>query len=108
LILIDLADIAFQPLNSVARQLVFSETGRGVATVVVDGRVVVMDGRIKTIDMDVFRAELNEVMDGFRRDFATIARKNQPAITPLLAANSALMNVSVGLDRFGPRFGARQ
>jgi 5-methylthioadenosine/S-adenosylhomocysteine deaminase len=108
LILIDLADIAFQPLNSVARQLVFSETGRGVATVIVDGRVVVTGGRIKTIDMDGFRAELNEVMDSFRRDFATIARKNQPAITPLLAANGALMNVSVGLDRFGPRFGAPQ
>ena len=37
LVVIDLSDIAWQPLNSVARQLVFSEVGRGVETTIVDG-----------------------------------------------------------------------
>ena len=43
LALIDLTDLAYLPLNSVARQLVFSETGRGVQTVLVDGRVVLKE-----------------------------------------------------------------
>ena len=40
LALIDLADLAYLPFNSAARQLVFSETGRGVHTVLVDGQTV--------------------------------------------------------------------
>ena len=40
LALIDLNDFAYQPLNSAARQMVYSETGRGVHTVMVDGEVV--------------------------------------------------------------------
>ena len=36
--------LAYLPFNSAARQLVFSETGRGVQTVLVDGRVVLTRG----------------------------------------------------------------
>ena len=50
LALIDLADLAYLPFNSAARQLVFSETGRGVRTVMVDGRIVLSDGKLTTLD----------------------------------------------------------
>jgi 5-methylthioadenosine/S-adenosylhomocysteine deaminase len=87
LCLIDLADIAWMPLNSVARQLVYSETGRGVETVIVDGRIVMRDRRLLTIDEAAFAAELREVMQGFRRDFAQVAARNAPIIPYLLEAN---------------------
>jgi cytosine/adenosine deaminase-related metal-dependent hydrolase len=49
LVLLDLTDPAWLPLNSATRQLVFSEAGRGVDTVLVDGRVVVRGGRRKDL-----------------------------------------------------------
>jgi 5-methylthioadenosine/S-adenosylhomocysteine deaminase len=87
LCLIDLTDIAWMPLNSVARQLVYSETGRGVETVIVDGRIVMRDRRLLTIDEGAFAAELREVMQGFRADFAQVAARNGPIIPYLLEAN---------------------
>ena len=90
LVVIDLNDIAYQPLNSVARQLVFSESGRGVETTIVDGKIVMLERRITTIDEDALRDELASVMPTFRRDFAKIAEANRQAIPYLLAANDQL------------------
>ena len=50
LVLIDLRDPAFMPFNSATRQLVFSESGRGVETTIVDGRIVMRDRRMVTVD----------------------------------------------------------
>src|SRR2546423_9242748 len=55
LILIDLNDTAYLPYNSAARQLVYTESGRGVETVIVDGRTVIRDRRVTTIDEDALR-----------------------------------------------------
>jgi 5-methylthioadenosine/S-adenosylhomocysteine deaminase len=41
---------AFTPLNDVMSQLVFCENGRSVDTVIVNGEVVVAEGRLKTLD----------------------------------------------------------
>lgn len=50
LVLYDLDDIAWVPLNDPARQLVFSETGRSVDTVIVAGRILVEGRRIVGFD----------------------------------------------------------
>jgi 5-methylthioadenosine/S-adenosylhomocysteine deaminase len=100
LVVIDLNDIAYQPLNSVARQLVFSETGRGVETTIIDGKIVMLEHRITTIDEDALRDELASVMPTFRRDFAKIAEANRLAIPYLLAANDQLKAHAVGINRF--------
>ncbi|WP_420451384.1 amidohydrolase family protein [Ilumatobacter sp.] len=47
----------WRPLLNVMNQLVWSADGRGVHTVLVDGRVVVEDGRVTTIDEDALWAE---------------------------------------------------
>jgi 5-methylthioadenosine/S-adenosylhomocysteine deaminase len=100
LVVIDLSDIAYQPLNSAARQLVFSETGRGVETVIVDGELVMRERRVTTIDEAALREELAALMPAFRRDFARVASANAPVIPYLLAANERLKSHDVGLDRF--------
>jgi 5-methylthioadenosine/S-adenosylhomocysteine deaminase len=41
---------AFTPLNDVMSQLAFCENGSSVDTVIVDGEVVVEDGRLKKLD----------------------------------------------------------
>jgi 5-methylthioadenosine/S-adenosylhomocysteine deaminase len=100
LVVIDLDDVAYQPLNSAARQLVFSETGRGVETTIVGGQIIMRERRVTTIDEAALRDELASVMPTFRRDFANIAEANWPAIPYLLAANDRLRAHDVGINRF--------
>lgn len=50
----------WRPLLNVMNQLVWSADGRGVHTVFVDGRKVVEDGRMTTIDEDTFYARCQE------------------------------------------------
>jgi cytosine/adenosine deaminase-related metal-dependent hydrolase len=47
----------WRPLLNVINQLVWSADGRGVHTVIVDGRVVVEDGHTTTIDEDALWVE---------------------------------------------------
>ena len=96
LCLIDLTDVAFMPCNSVSRQLVYSETGRGVTATVVDGRVVMRDRTLLTIDEAAFRRDLADIMPGFRSDFAQVTRANAAAIPYLLEANRRLAQAEMG------------
>jgi 5-methylthioadenosine/S-adenosylhomocysteine deaminase len=47
---IDLTDPCWRPLNSAVRQLVYGETGRAVRHVMVQGSLVVRDGRMVSVD----------------------------------------------------------
>ena len=100
LALLDLTDIAYMPFNSAARQLVYSECGRGVRTTIVDGRIVMRDGVMLSVDEVALRAELDDLMPAFRRHYAAVEEANRPAIPYLLAANHRLDRQDVGLDRF--------
>ena len=50
--------MAFTPLNDLVRQLVYCESGTSVRDVMIDGRWVVQDGRILTLDEKALRAEI--------------------------------------------------
>ena len=50
LVLLRRDTLAFTPLNDVMSQLVFCENGSSVDTVIVNGEVVVEDGRLKKLD----------------------------------------------------------
>jgi cytosine/adenosine deaminase-related metal-dependent hydrolase len=100
LTILDLSDLAYMPLNSVVRQLVFSETGRSVETTIVDGRIVMRDRKLMTVDEAAFRTELEDIMPAFRRDFENIRRSSATAIPYLLEANRRLMDEDVGVNRF--------
>ncbi len=100
LMLIDLSDMAYQPFNNATRQLVFSETGRGVETVIVDGRILLHNRRITTIDEAALRAELAGLMPAFRQDFAAVAAAAAEVTPYLLQANAKVAKVEIGLERF--------
>lgn len=99
LVLYDLDDLAYQPLHNVARQLVFAESGRGVRTVVVDGRVVIEDGRCATVDEVALREELCDIMPTFRADFEANRRRVQPVERHLLDGLERLRRLDVGMNR---------
>lgn len=49
---------AFMPLGDLRRQLVYNETGSSVRHTIVDGRIVVRDRRVTTIDEAALKAEV--------------------------------------------------
>jgi guanine deaminase len=86
LVLIDLDDPSFVPLNSAARQVVYTEGGRGVRTVIVDGRVVVEDGRITTLDMGGLTRTVRALSKQLRCDAADVAARIDPIRDNILEA----------------------
>jgi 5-methylthioadenosine/S-adenosylhomocysteine deaminase len=103
LVLIDLKDPAYLPYNSAARQLVYTETGRAVDTVIVGGRVVVQDRKAVTIDEDGLRREVADLMRHFRSDFEAVAQSRARALPHLLEAHRKVWQEETGTSRFIPR-----
>jgi cytosine/adenosine deaminase-related metal-dependent hydrolase len=68
--ILDLDTLAFTPLNDVKRQLVYVENGSSVRHVIVDGRVVVRDGVVTTVDEKALKQEARELMRGFAMESA--------------------------------------
>jgi 5-methylthioadenosine/S-adenosylhomocysteine deaminase len=100
LFILDLTDPSFVPLNSAARQVVFTEGGRGVETVVVDGRVVIEDRKIATIDERALREEVAGLMKVLRKDIDAVARRNNAMLPYLLEAQRKTWEVDIGLNRY--------
>jgi cytosine/adenosine deaminase-related metal-dependent hydrolase len=98
--IIDLTDPSFVPLNSVARQLVFTEAGRAVETVVVDGRVVVRDRKITTIDERALREEVADLMLVLRKDIEAVVARNRRMMPHLMEAHRRTWATDIGLNRY--------
>jgi len=100
LILIDLNDVAYLPYNSAARQLVYTEAGRGVESVIVDGRVVIKQGVVKTIDEDALRREVAGLMRHFIADYDAMVESRKRALPYMLDAHRRMWQPDIGMDRF--------
>jgi 5-methylthioadenosine/S-adenosylhomocysteine deaminase len=100
LILIDLSDVAYLPYNSAARQLVYTEAGRGVETVMVDGRIVIKDRVVKSIDEDPLRREVVSLMRHFIADYDSVVKSRKAALPYMLDAHRRMWEPDIGMDRF--------
>jgi len=100
LVILDLADPVFVPLNSVPRQLVYGECGRSVETVIIDGRIVMRDRVLTTIDEAGLRAEVEEAMVAFRRDAETVLTRNKRLYEYILAADRRIWAHDLALARY--------
>jgi len=99
LTLIDMNDPSWSPLNSVARQLVHLEAGRGVRTVLVDGKVVVRDRKLTTVDETTIYEAVKAVMPEFRKDFATISARVAKLQPWLDSAHRKIMGADLDIER---------
>jgi cytosine/adenosine deaminase-related metal-dependent hydrolase len=61
LVLLDLGASYYHPRNDLVQHLVFCEAGSSVRTVLVDGRVVLDEGRVTTVDEAALFAEADEI-----------------------------------------------
>jgi hypothetical protein len=100
LIILDLNQPAFVPFNSAARQIVFSECGRAVETVLVGGRPVVRGGKLVAIDEAALAAAVEKIAPAFRRDAQVLAERNADLTAPLLSATREAWKVPLGFERY--------
>jgi 5-methylthioadenosine/S-adenosylhomocysteine deaminase len=105
LMILDLNEPAFVPFNSASRQLVFSEAGGSIDTVLVAGRPVVRGHKLVTIDEAVLAAEAEEISPGFRREVEAQIKRNADLVAPLLEGNRSVWKTQLGIARYigGPR-----
>ena len=68
LTLLDLCDPSYVPLNDAVRQVVYCESGRGVHSVIVDGRIVIADRKLMTVDYDAVLDEARALSETYSRD----------------------------------------
>jgi cytosine/adenosine deaminase-related metal-dependent hydrolase len=103
LVFIDLNDVAYLPYNSAARQLVYTEAGRAVESVMVDGRMVIKERKVQTIDEDALRREVADLMRHFVKDYDEVVKSRKKALPYMLDAHRRVWNADVGMNRFIPR-----
>jgi guanine deaminase len=99
LTLIDLNDPSWSPMNSAARQLVHVEAGRGVRTVLVDGKVTVRDRRLASVDETTIYEAVKAVMPGFRQDFAAISARVAKLQPWLDRAHRQILDAELEIER---------
>jgi adenine deaminase len=98
--LLSLRDPAFVPLNDALRQLVYTEPGRSVRHVIVDGRVVLEQGRAAMLDEDALYAEVERQMPALLADLEAIRKRNAALLPYVEEANRRTRALDLGLDRF--------
>jgi cytosine/adenosine deaminase-related metal-dependent hydrolase len=100
IVFINLKDVAYLPYNSAARQLVYTEAGRGVESVMVDGEMVITNGRVNTIDEDALRSEVQGLMRHFVKDYDDVVKSRKRALPYMLEAHRRVWSTDVGMNRF--------
>jgi len=100
MVFIDLNDTAYLPYNSAVRQLVYTETGRGIDSVMIDGRMVVDRRRVTTIDEDMLRREVEDLMKHFLSDYDEIVKSRARALPYMRDAHRRMWEPDVGVNRF--------
>ena len=103
LVLLDMNDTAYLPYNSAARQLVYTETGRSIDTVIIDGRIVMKDRVVQTIDEDALRREVTDLMRSFVADYDAVLKSRETALPYMLEMHRRVWNADVDLHRFVAR-----
>ena len=99
LVLMDLKDPSYIPLNSAIRQMVYTEGGRSVKSVIVDGKLIIHDRKLQTMDEEALIEEILNVIPGFQKDLEMIkSRVNQ--MKPFLEeAHRRIWAEEVGTNR---------
>lgn len=100
--LLDLREPAFAPLNDAVRQLVYAEPGRSVRHVIVDGRLLIENGRATMLDEEALYAEVDKLMPSLLRELDSIRKRNARLMPYVEEAHRRTAAIDVGLERLAP------
>ena len=100
LIALDLSDPAYRPLNSVARQVVYADSGRSIRQVWVDGRRVVRDGHAALVDEKKLAADLMTAMPAVTRELARLRAESEKVLPAFAEIYRRAWATDLGYDRY--------
>ncbi len=83
LMLLDMTTPAFTPLNDPFQHLVYSETGSSVRTALVNGRVVMEEGKLLTVDEEALLAEAREAWARRKGDIPPVSPEGKKFLEAL-------------------------
>jgi len=95
IILIDLNTLAFMPRNNLLNQLVYSEDGSSVDTVIINGKIVLQDHHLTTLNEAAILAEFRATWLEFQADHQRAVAASQS----LLPALRQIHRRAAGLDQ---------
>jgi 5-methylthioadenosine/S-adenosylhomocysteine deaminase len=86
ILILNLRNYSFMPLNDVVKHLVFSENGSSIETVMVAGRIVSENGRLTTVDEEAVFDEIAELAPAYLAEHTELERRNtvfEPAMAEI-------------------------
>ncbi|PPR19607.1 MAG: Atrazine chlorohydrolase [Alphaproteobacteria bacterium MarineAlpha10_Bin2] len=101
LVIMDLRNANFVPLNDARKHLVYSENGSSVETVIVDGEIVVRDGLLTRVDEDALLDEFRALAPELLAKHALEEERNQVFIPYLQEVYKRCAAVDLGIHRYG-------
>lgn len=100
LIVIDMSGQAYRPLGDIWTHLVMYETGAGVDTVIIDGRVVVRQGKVTWIDEAALLAEADRLAARAKAESAKSSAAGAAERTIFQPLILDLLKKPIAIDRF--------
>jgi len=98
LVIFDLTKPWWCPLNSAVRQLVYGETGAGIARVLVDGEEVFSDGKTGRLDDRALVEEVAALRDDLCAELAQIQKRDAELAAAYLAVHRKAAVVPLDID----------
>lgn len=100
LVVLDMTTASFTPRNDIANHLVYLENGSSIELVMVDGEVVVRDGRCTRIDEHAILAELRAAAPELLQRHAEIEKTNAALLPHVAEIHRRCCATPIGLNRY--------
>ncbi len=100
LLVLDMRNYPFVPLNDVAKHLVYSENGSSVEAVMVAGRIVMQGGRLTTVDEQAVFDEISELVPAYLAEHAELERRNAIFEPVLAEVHRMATGMDISLNRY--------
>jgi cytosine/adenosine deaminase-related metal-dependent hydrolase len=100
LVILNAKSLNFTPLNDVRNHLVYCENGSSIERVIVDGEVVVEDGRCTKVDEEALLEELRGYMPEFQAQHTQVEALNRELEPYFAEIHRRCCSQPIGINRF--------
>jgi len=101
MVILDMRTSAFTPLNDIKNHLVYCENGSSIEKVIVNGEIVVDDGKLTRVDEAAILAELRTLMPEFIARHAQVEELNRRFVPYFAEIHRRCNAMDVGVHRLG-------
>jgi len=99
LLILDMNSVSFTPRNDILNHLVYCENGNSIETVIVNGEIVVDQGKLTKVDEAALLSELRSLMPAFNNYHSEVETKNRALEPAFDAVHRRCNQVDLGVHR---------